>query len=57
MIFYYRLVEFNSKNLKNLRDSVSPNIDTIGFISLFARILSPWSQIGSDWIPSLILVI
>lgn len=40
------------RDLKNLCDSVSPNIETTGFTPLFARVLPPWPQIGPVLVPS-----
>lgn len=45
-MFGFRYVEFNSKRSKE------SNIETIGFTPLFARVLSPWPQIGPVLVPS-----
>lgn len=39
-------------DLKNAWDSVSSNMETIGFTQLLAIILSPWPQMGPVLVPS-----
>lgn len=51
-MFGFRYVEFTCKDLKNLGDLVSPNMESIGFTLLSAIVPAPWPQTGPVLVPS-----